>query len=76
MCGKMSELHFKASSVSNCKEKVIKWRKTVGQICPIVFLAFLTFSLGLENNKTSWCGFDNFPHMVMYIVYIVYIVSQ
>ena len=42
--------------------------KTVGQICPIVFLAFQTFSLGLENNKTSKCGFESFPGMATSIM--------
>ena len=42
--------------------------KTMGQICPIVFLDFVTFSLGLENNKTSKCGSESFPRTVTYIL--------
>ena len=67
MCGKLSELDCNASLVSNHGEKVMKWRKTMGQICPIVFLAFQTFSLGLEKNETSKCGSEIFPLMVTYI---------
>ena len=66
MCGKLSELHCKATLVSNSGEKVMKWRKTVRQTCPIVFLAFQTFSQGLENNKTSKCCSESFPRMVTY----------
>ena len=44
--------------------------KTVGQICPIVFLAFQTFSPGLENNKTSKCDSKSFPRMVTYILFV------
>ena len=43
MCGKLSELHCKASLISNHGKKIMKWRKTVGQIYPILFLAFQTF---------------------------------
>ena len=38
----------------------IEREKTVGQICPIVFLAFQTFSSGLENKETSTCGSESF----------------
>jgi hypothetical protein len=68
MCGKLPELHCNALLVSNRGEKVMKQRKTMGKICPIVFLAFQTFSPGLEKNKTSKCGFKSFPHMVTYIL--------
>ena len=43
-------------------------KKTGGQICPIVFLAFQTFSPGLENNKTSKRGSESFPCMMTYIL--------
>ena len=43
-------------------------KKNLGQICPIVFLAFQTFSLGLENNETSKCGVESFPRIVAYIL--------
>ena len=33
--------------VFNRGEMFLKWRKTVGQNCPFVFLAFQTFSPGL-----------------------------
>ena len=68
MCGKLSELNCNAVSASNCGEKVIKWRKIVGQICPIVFLVFQTFSPGLENKEISKCLSERFPCMVTYIL--------
>ena len=68
MRGKLSEFNCNVLLVSNRGEKVMKWRKTVGQICPIVFLAFQTFSPGLENNKTSKCGSESFPRMMTYIL--------
>ena len=43
-------------------------RKTMGQICPFLFLAFHTFSLELEKNKTSKCCSESFPRMVTYIL--------
>ena len=57
------ELHCNALLVSNFAEKVMKWRKTVGQIGPIVFLAFHAFSPVLENNETSKCGSESFPRI-------------
>ena len=66
--GKLSELHYNALLVSNRGEKVMKRRKTMGQICPIVFRAFWTFSPRLENNKSSKCGSENFPRMLTYIL--------
>ena len=68
MCGKLSELHYKETLVSNRREKVMNWRKTVGQICPIVFLAFQTFSPGFENNHTLKCGSESFPRIMTYIL--------
>ena len=40
----------------------------MGQICPIDFLAFQTFSLALEKNETSKCGIESFPRMVTNIL--------
>ena len=68
MCRKLSELHCKPTLLSNCGEKVMKWRKTVGWICPIVFLAFQSFSPGLENNETSKCGSEFSMHDDIYFV--------
>ena len=65
MCGKLSELHCKATLVSNRGEKVMKWRKTLG---PIVFLAIQTFSPGMENKEPSKCGSESFPRMMTYIL--------
>ena len=48
----------------------MKWRQTVGQICPIVFLAFQTFSPGLDNNETSKCGYESFPSIVKYVLFV------
>ena len=42
--------------------------QTVGQICPIVFLAIQIFPPGLENNETSKCGTDSFPRMMTYML--------
>ena len=68
MRGKMSELHCNAALVSNRGENVMNWRNTVGKISPIVFLAFQTFSPGLENSETSKCDSESFPGMVTYIL--------
>ena len=38
------------------------------KLCPIVFLAFQTFSSGLEKNKARKCGSENFPRTVTYIL--------
>ena len=64
----LSSLNVMHFFVSNCGEKVMKRRKTMGQICPIVFRDFLTLTPGLENNKTSKCGSESFPRMVTYIL--------
>ena len=61
MCEKRSDLKYNAPLVSNHGEKAIKLRKTVGQILPIVFLAFQTFSPELENKETSKYGSKSFP---------------
>ena len=68
MRGKLSELHCNVLLVFNRGEKVLKCRKTMGQICPIVFLDFLTFSPGLENKTPSKCGSESFPRTVTYIL--------
>ena len=42
-----------------------------GKLCPIwdkVFLAFQTFSPGLEKNEATKCGSENFPRTVTYIL--------
>ena len=67
MRGKLSELHCNVFLVSNHGEKVMKSRKTMGQICPTVFPVFLTFSLGLETKDTLQCSSDSFPRMVTHI---------
>ena len=68
MRGKLPELHCNVLLVSNCGEKVMKRRKIMEQICPITFLACLTFSPGLENNQAlKWCS-DSFPPMMTYIL--------
>ena len=68
MHGKRSELHCNTSLVSNCGEKVMKWRKTVEQIRPIVFLAFQTFSPGLGSTETSKCDSESFTRTVTYFM--------
>ena len=40
----------------------------MGQICPKVFLHFMTFSLRLETNVALQNSSDSFPHMVIYIL--------
>ena len=66
--GKLSELHYDVLLFSNRREKVGKTRKTRGQICPIVFLLFMTFSLPLETNNTLQCSSESFTSMVTYIL--------
>ena len=39
-----------------------------GKLWDKVFLAFQTFSLGLEKNKASKCSSESFPHTVTYIL--------
>ena len=38
------------------------------KLCPIVFLAFQTFSPGLETNEATKCGSENFPRTMTYIL--------
>ena len=38
--------------------------------CPVVFLAFQTFSPGLEKNKATKFGSENFPRTVTFILYV------
>ena len=68
MSGKLSEPHFDVLLFSNPGEKVWKAKKTVGQICHIVFLNFMTFSSRLETNDALQCSSDNFQHIVMYVL--------
>ena len=42
--------------------------ETRGQICPLVFLLWMTFSPQLENNDTLQGSSDNFPYMVTYLL--------
>ena len=67
MRGKLSKPHFYVLFFFNPREKVRKARKTLGQICPIVVLHFMSFSPQLETNDALQCSSDMFPHMVMYI---------
>ena len=67
MRGKLSEPHFYVWLFSNPGEKVQKAREAMGQICPIIFLLFMTFSPLLETNNTLQCSSDSFPCMVTYI---------
>ena len=39
-------------------------KKTMGQICPLVFLVFRTFSMQLEKKQTSKCSSNSLPGMV------------
>ena len=65
---KLSEPHFDVSLFSNPGEKVLKTRKTMGQICPTLFLHLFTFSPPLEIDDALQCSSDNFPRIVMYIL--------
>ena len=38
----------------------------MGQICPTVFLHFMTFLPRLETNDALQCSSDSFPRMVIY----------
>ena len=40
----------------------------MGQICPTVFLHFMTFFLRLQTKVALQCSSDSFPHMVIYIL--------
>ena len=68
MRGKLSELHFDVRLFSNPGEKVQKARKAMGQICPIIFLLFMTISPKLETNDTLQCSSESFPRIVTYIL--------
>ena len=68
MRGKLSEPHFDVWLFSNPGEKVQKARKAMGQICPIIFLLFMTFSPQLETNDKLRCSSDSFPRMVTCIL--------
>ena len=68
MRGKLSALHLDVRLFSNPGEKVQKARKAMGNICPIIFLLFMTFSPRLETNDTLQCSSDSFPRMVTYIL--------
>ena len=47
--------------------KVIKSRKAMGKICPLVFLIFRKFSPRLENIDIWQCSFDNFPYDIYFM---------
>ena len=68
MRGKLSELHCNVLLVFNLCQKVMKSRKTVGQICPIVFLTFFKLSPLDWRTKKSKYGSESFPRMVTYIL--------
>ena len=56
------------SPIAGRRSSNVEEEKTMEKICPIVFLDFVTFALGLENKKTSKCGSESFPHTVTYIL--------
>ena len=62
--GKFPEPHFVASFFSNPGEMVWKARKTLSHS----YLAFQTFSPGLEKNEASKCGSEIFPRTVTYML--------
>ena len=69
MCGKLSDLHFNVSLISNFKEKgPEKYKKNYRTNLSLVILLFKTFSPRLENNDTSTCSYDSFPRMVTYML--------
>ena len=68
MRGKLSEPNFDVWLFSNPGENVQKARKAVGQIYPIIFLLFMTFSPRLETNNTLQCSSDSFPRLGTYIL--------
>ena len=66
--GKLADQQFNVSLFSNTGEKVLILFESRGQICPIVFLLFKTYSPGLENNDTLQCWSHNFPTTLKYVV--------
>ena len=65
---KLLEINFYISLFSNCRKKVMKSRKIVGQICPIFSLLFRTFSLWLETIDKLKCSSDNMSKTRRYVV--------
>ena len=71
VCVKLSELHFNGQLFSNSGEKFLKSRRTMEQICTLLFtLFFSTFSPQLNNNDTSKCSSDSFPGIVTYMLLV------
>ena len=61
MFGKLPNLNFNVSVVSNSRDKVLILAKSKEHIGLKVFLLFRTFSPGLENNNTLKCNSESFP---------------
>ena len=65
---KLSKLLFTESLFSNPGDKVLKSRKIMGQICPVLSTRIRTLSPGLENNDSVKSSFDNFATQLTYLV--------
>ena len=68
ICEKLSESHFDVLLFSNPGDSVWKAKKTMGQICPTLFLHLMTLSPRLENKNVFQCSSDSLPCMVIYIL--------
>ena len=66
--GKILDQHFNVSMLSNPGKKVLILVESNGQICPVVFLLFRTFPLGLENTDALKCWSDSFRTTLTYVV--------
>ena len=66
--GKLSELHFKISLFSNQGDKVLKNRKAMGKISPVLSTRIRTLSLGLENNNWLKWSSDTIPTMLTCVI--------
>ena len=64
---KVLDQHFNKLLFSNPGEKFLILVESRGQICPVFFLLFRTFSHGLENNDTEKVWSDNFPTTLTYM---------
>ena len=70
LCVEKSQNHTLMFHFSPIWGEGLKSKENYGTDFPIVFLAFQTFSSGLDKNKTSMCGSESFPRMVTYILWV------
>ena len=66
--GKIPDQHLSVWLFSNPGDKVQILVKRTGQICPVVFLLFWTFSPGFENTHIFKCWSGIFPTILTYMI--------